>query len=193
MGKKQDLGTVMECARLAKLGNRAFRFVLMGDGSQRIALEALARELELQNLEFLPVQPQETFPNYLFAADVLLLNQAVSVSDMALPSKLTAYMAAGRPIVAAVDLGSETARELQVSGASLVVEPGKPHQLLEALDRLAADVNLQQQLGTNGEIYANTVLSRTSALLLLRDFVQLASGAEEVSTTYESESRRQSL
>ncbi len=47
------------------------------------------------------------------AADALIVNQRASVTDMALPSKLTAYFAAGRPVIGAVAPDSETAAELR--------------------------------------------------------------------------------
>jgi colanic acid biosynthesis glycosyl transferase WcaI len=108
MGHKQALENVIECARMADLAGARLHFILMGDGNQRSELERLALSYRLTNLEFLPLQPERDFANLLAAADILLLNQRAGVSEMALPSKLTAYLAASRPIVAAVEQGSET-------------------------------------------------------------------------------------
>ena len=69
---------------------------------------------------------ERRFPDVLAAADVLLLSERASVVDMSLPSKLTSYAVAGRPIVAAVPAGGTTAAELDRSGAALRVEPGDP-------------------------------------------------------------------
>ena len=60
-------------------------------------------------------------------------------SDMSLPSKLAAYFAAGRPILAAVPLAGASAREIERSGAGLTVPAGDAGAILEALARLRAD------------------------------------------------------
>ena len=60
------------------------------------------------------------------ASDVLLVNQRASVADMSLPSKLTSYFPAARPVVAAVLPDSETAREIQAAQAGYVVSPEEP-------------------------------------------------------------------
>ena len=92
MGNKQDLGNVIDAARLA--GNREdIRFVLMGDGSQRAALARQAQGLD--NVAFLPPAPENEYADLLAAADILLLNERATVKDMSLPSKLTSYFRSG--------------------------------------------------------------------------------------------------
>ena len=59
------------------------------------------------------------------AADVLLLSQRASVRGMSLASRLTAYFAAGRPVVAAASPGSEVAAEVRRSEAGVLVRPGR--------------------------------------------------------------------
>ena len=74
----------------------------------------------------------------LAAADVLLLSERASQVDMSLPSKLTAYYAAGRPIVAAVGVDGGSAAEVERSGAGIVVpRRDEPVALLDALAQLA--------------------------------------------------------
>jgi glycosyltransferase involved in cell wall biosynthesis len=170
MGAKQGLENVIECARIAGRTPPALQagpellFVLMGDGSERPRLEAMRWRFALTNMRFLPLQADEMLPNILAAADVLLLNQRGSVRDMALPSKLTAYFAAGRPVVAAVDAESETARELNSSSGGLVTRPDDPPALLAAIERVVRDEGLQHHLATSALAWASKVLSEETAL-----------------------------
>ena len=164
MGLKQGLENVVECARLSAASDRGLLFVLMGDGNQRPYLEALARRYSLPNLRLLPVQPAEFYPSMLAAADILLVNQRSSVVDMSLPSKLTSYFAAGRPVVAAVAAASETARELEASGGGLVVAPDEPRVLLKALESLADNGVRRSELGESGRSWAARTLSREAAM-----------------------------
>jgi glycosyltransferase involved in cell wall biosynthesis len=135
MGLKQGLENVIEAARLAMNEAPELYFVLLGGGNQRAGLEQLSRGLT--NLRFVDPVSQEMFPNALAAADVLLLNQRESVTDMSLPSKLTSYFAVGRPIVAAVAAESETAIAVQKFSKGTVVQPNRPDDLVSQSRYLA--------------------------------------------------------
>ena len=172
MGYKQGLANVVACAGLAG-SDPGLCFVLMGDGSQRPLLEGLAARRRLANLRFLPIQPAELFPNVLAAADVLLVNQRAEVTDMSLPGKLTSYVLAGRPVVAAVSPNSETAREVVASGCGVVVRPDDPAALLAAVRSLAADPGRRARLGGAGRAYARATLTAAKALAGLEALVEL--------------------
>lgn len=164
MGHKQGLENVLECARSANGSCPRLLFLLMGDGNQRPRLEGLAKRHAIPNLRFLPIQPPEVFQDVLAAADVLLVNQRGAVSDMSLPSKLTSYFAAGRPIVAAVQRASETACEIEASGGGLVVAPDQPKVLLEAIQRLSKDEEWRRQMGESARAWSREKLSEAAAL-----------------------------
>lgn len=162
MGYKQGLHSVVEAARLAVEHHRDIRFVLMGDGNARRDLEALATGLP--NVQFLDPQPRAIFMDVLAAADVLLLNERPSVVNMSLPSKITSYFRAGRPVVAAVSGGGATAMELERSGGALVVPAAEPQSLLEALRSLSHDGALVQRLVGNALAYADKTLDKERSL-----------------------------
>jgi colanic acid biosynthesis glycosyl transferase WcaI len=171
MGYKQGLMNVIECARLAAETDPRLLFVLMGDGNQRQQLVALARRHRLRNLRFLSIQPAEQFSSVLAAADILLVNQKASVTNMSLPGKLTSYFASGRPIVAAVSPDSETARELVDTGSGVLVPPDQPGLLLETIRKLEADPDRQEVLGAAGSRYASNALRSDRALAHLEAVV----------------------
>jgi len=170
MGLKQGLHQVVEAARRADALRSNVLFVLMGEGSQRSDLEAQARDVE--RLRFLPFQPDDEVPNVLHAADILLVSERATVIDMSLPSKLTSYFAAGRPIVAAIPRDGSTAAEVARSGAGIVVPIDDPDELNLAIARLQEDAELAARLGASGRRYAATALdpgtarSRMDELLL---------------------------
>ena len=170
MGLKQGLEHVVQAARLAAEERSRVRFVLMGDGNQRSSLETLATGLP--TVSFMDPQPAERFPDILAAADVLLVNERKSVVDMALPSKLTSYMVAGRPILAAVTAGGATAREVARSGAGLVVAAEEPRALLSALERLAAEPDLANRLAAAGASYAEHELGAAANLRRAEEFIR---------------------
>jgi putative colanic acid biosynthesis glycosyltransferase WcaI len=162
MGLKQGLEQVVAAARLADDRHVPVRFVLMGDGSQREAIERLANGTS--RVSFQPFVDRAELPNVLTAADVLLISERDSVVDMSLPSKLTAYFAAGRPVVAAIHPSGATAHELDRSGAGLVSPAGEPANLVDAVMELRRDPEKAERMGASGVQYAETSLGRVEAL-----------------------------
>lgn len=158
MGLKQGLEVLVEAARL----DPELRVVLMGDGNQREELRGLAGGLP--NLDFAPPADDEEFPDVLAAADALAVTQRASVLDMSIPSKLTSYFAAGRPVVASVAADGGTAQEVARSRAGVVVTPEDPRALLDAVRALADDPGRADALGACGPEYADAHLSREAGL-----------------------------
>ncbi|WP_431953371.1 glycosyltransferase family 4 protein [Actinacidiphila sp. bgisy167] len=158
MGLKQGLEVLVEAARL----DPSVRIVLMGDGNQREHLRELAAQVP--NLEFAPPAEDADFPDVLAAADVLAVTQRASVLDMSIPSKLTSYFAAGRPVVASVAAEGGTAQEVLRSEAGLLVEPEDPGAFLKAVRALAQDQEAATALGARGPAYVAAHLSREAGL-----------------------------
>jgi putative colanic acid biosynthesis glycosyltransferase WcaI len=155
LGRKQGLDNLLDAAAL--LEGVGVRIVLAGDGNDRERLERRAREQRLANVQFIELQGPGRWEAVMAASDVLLVNQRSTVTDMSLPSKLTSYFAAGRPVVAAASPESETAREIEAAGAGYVVPPDAPEALRDAILALKA-TPLAGELGASGRRYAEAVL-----------------------------------
>jgi glycosyltransferase involved in cell wall biosynthesis len=160
MGLKQGLEVVVQAAREARHVQPKLRFELLGDGSQRSALIAEARDLD--NLHFRDPVGDDEFPEVLAAADLLLVTQRSSVLDMSLPSKLTSYFAAGRPVLASVAEGG-TADEVH-RAAGRVIQAEDPTALWTAAFELAANPEEADRIGAAGRRYADAELSMSAGL-----------------------------
>ena len=172
IGQKQGLENVVDAADLLRRGgSESVRIVLVGDGNDRSRLEAKSRQLGLQNLEFIPMQPAERYDELVAAADLLLLNQRPTVADMSLPSKLSAYLASGRPVLAAVSSDSPAAIELRRSEGGLIVDPGRPEGLVEGIEGLLGEPGLLDEIGSKGKEYAKRSLSSDAILPRYEEFV----------------------
>jgi glycosyltransferase involved in cell wall biosynthesis len=168
MGAKQGLEHVVDAAALAEHSGDRLRLVLMGDGNQRSKLELRAQGS--RSIDILDSVPDSEFTDVLAAADVLLLHERPGVVEMCVPSKLTSYFAAGRPVLAATSPRSAAAHEIKTSGAGTVVEPGNPAALLEALRSLTGQPSFDE-LGQRGQAYARERLSEEVALDAYRAWV----------------------
>jgi len=136
IGMKQGLESVVEAARLSYEEGAGITFLLVGDGNQRAELERLGSQVP--TLRFLGPLSTEDYPLALAAADALVLNERPGVREMSLPSKLTSYTSAERPILAAVEPGGITHSVISTGDAALLVEPGNPRALLRAALEIAA-------------------------------------------------------
>ncbi|WP_036291180.1 glycosyltransferase family 4 protein [Microbacterium sp. MRS-1] len=131
MGSKQGLANVIDAAKKAEQGGLRLKFMLVGDGAERQALEVRAEGCSA--IEFVDPLSAELYPLALAAADILLVNEKPGVAEMAVPSKLTSYFNSGRPVVAATDLGGITASEIHAAGAGMVIAAGDPAALVAAV------------------------------------------------------------
>lgn len=170
MGEKQGLGNVVAAARLAESRGLPIRFVLMGNGGQRAALEADAAGVS--TIEFVPPLPDEDFGRALRAADALLVNERVGLNEMAVPSKLTSYFSSGTAVIAATEATSTTAEEVEAAGAGVRVEPGDPGALVSSIITLCNDPLKLRELGGSGPAYCDKVLSEDVALDVYDEWVR---------------------
>ena len=167
MGEKQGLDLLIDTAR-GFAGQREALFLLCGDGAMRARLESSAQGLA--NVRFIPLQPLSVLNQLLNLADVHLLPQREGAEDLVMPSKLSAIMASGRPVLATARAGSDV--ELAAREGGLVVEPGDRAAFAAALMRLLDDPALRQRLGEAGRRHAigewdrDAVLQRMMTILL---------------------------
>lgn len=176
MGLKQDLSNVIAAARLADSSETStVRFVLMGDGSQRRALQT--EGAGVKSISFLPPAQENDFADVLAAADILLVNERPSSVDMCLPSKLTSYFRAARPVVAACSSRGGTAAEVARSAAGLVVPPGDPGTLLDAVSRLGDDPTGAAQMALSGSLYSAEHLDARATMGALSSILRRAVSA----------------
>ena len=147
LGAKQGLETLLGAAAHLQADSR-IQVLIVGEGPPLDDLRGRAARECLRNVTFLPLQPRETLPQQLGAADVLVITQRRAVTDVVFPGKLLYYMAAGRPIVAAVNPDSETGRFISAHGVGLVSPPENPASLASAVMGLAAGQD--ETLGKRG-------------------------------------------
>ena len=164
IGHSQDLEHVLGCAALLQDRDH-IAFVIVGGGSCKQQLEDQARKMGLRNIHFIPFQPREDVPHIYAAADISLVTLRKGIALDSFPSKAYTIMASARPIIAAVDPGSDVWNLVQQTKCGLCVEPENPQALAESIRTLYADPALRERLGRNGrkhvmEYYTRQVVAR---------------------------------
>ena len=148
VGFSQSLDLVIEAARRLAVSHPDVVFVINGGGSARPALEQEAAGAP--NLRFIDMQPIEMLPQVLAAADVHVVPLRAGLAWSSVPSKLYSILAAGRPLVASVDEGTEVARTVERAGAGVAVGPDDPDAFVAALVALLDDRQAAARMGASG-------------------------------------------
>lgn len=123
-------------------------FVIHGGGAARDGLEAAAAEQP--NVRFVPLLARERLGEVLAAADIHVVPLRAGLARASVPSKTYSILAAGRPLVASVDPGTEVARTVERAGAGLCVPPEDPAAFTAALESLLDAPDEAERMGRAG-------------------------------------------
>jgi glycosyltransferase involved in cell wall biosynthesis len=169
-GMSNDLGVVLEAAHLLK-DRTDIAFVLLGDGKDKTHLMKEASEMQLDNLSFLPPIPKMEIPQALAGADACIaILKPIPLYKTVYPNKVFDYMAAGRPVILAIDGVIREAVEAVQAG--IPTPPGDAVALAEAVRRLADQPELGRQMGANGRKYVEQNFDRLILASQLEQILQ---------------------
>jgi glycosyltransferase involved in cell wall biosynthesis len=150
-GHAHGLEHVLQAAKLLK-NKPEIHFLFVGDGSERLNLERLRNNMGLQNVTFRdPVPPEELPPYFSISESGLASLRGIPIFDGARPSKIFPILASGKPLIF-IGRG-EGARLVEKARAGVVVPPGDPTALAEAVLQLAGNPELARELGVNGRLF----------------------------------------
>lgn len=150
-GLSNDLGVVLEAAELLK-ADQHIAVVLLGDGKDKPKLQAQAAKLNLANVHFLPSLPKAQMAQALAAANACIaILKPVKQFATVYPNKVFDYMAAGRPVLLAID--GVIRQVVEKAGAGFFVPPGNPAGLAAAIRKMADNPTEAQRMGAAGRAY----------------------------------------
>lgn len=132
-------------------------FVINGEGSARQDLERSARDIP--NLRFADYQPRERVAEVLASGDIHVVPLRTGLGAVSVPSKTYSILAAARPVVAAIDPGTEVTRILASSDAGISVLPDDDSAFIHALSMLLDNPNRCREMGENGRKWVETHVS----------------------------------
>ena len=164
MGLAHGLQTLIEAAAILQRENPRVQFLLVGEGADKERIVGLASNRGLTNLAFAGQQPRANMPSYISASDAcLVMLKKADLFKTVIPTKMLEFMSCARPVILAVD---GQAREiLDAAHAGVFVEPENAQELVEVIQRLAANPALCETLGANGRAYILRHFSRKQTAL----------------------------
>lgn len=159
LGAAQGLEAVLRAAAILMRVAPRIRITLIGSGVDAARLKSLARNLALNNVEFVERVAPELIRPYLLGADVLLVSlRSDPVFSVTIPSKTQTYMRYGKPIFMAV--AGDAADLITRAKCGVACEPGNPQAIADEAMRFSAMTPVAlETMGASGAAYYRERLS----------------------------------
>ncbi|MCH5247558.1 MAG: glycosyltransferase family 4 protein [Muribaculaceae bacterium] len=154
IGDAQDIPAIVDAAISLKLHHN-IHFVFLGDGRKKDWLLNAINENHLEEtVHYLGRFPLETMPYFFSKASVLFFSlKDSSIFRLTVPSRVQAFMAAGKPIVAMIN--GEGADVIRVADCGYSVPAGDSKALAELLLKLSKeDEKKLAEKGYNGKMFS---------------------------------------
>lgn len=140
-------------------------FQMIGEGSQKEVFIKLAKEKKLENIVFLPLEPQEMVSDVYSACNVCLIPLKQGIIGNSVPSKAGLLMACKRPIVTSVDKDSDYFKEVNENDFGYACPTGDSENISQKLLELYHNRDLAVKKGENGYQYGHSLYSRTNNMI----------------------------
>ena len=147
VGFSQSLDLVVAAARALP----DVTFLINGNGAARASLKASSADVV--NLRFADYIAVDRLPELLATGDVHVVPLRRGLGRVSVPSKTYSIMAAGRPVVAAIDPDTAVPRLLAASGGGIAVGPDDPDAFVAALRTLLDDPATAVAMGRDGRAW----------------------------------------
>jgi putative glycosyltransferase len=153
MGDAQDLPHVMEAAR--RLDGKGINFILAGGGRKKGWVEDYIDSNRLTNVHLIGSFPLQAMPSLFAKANVLFMAlKDTEVFSLTVPSRLQAYMAAGKPVVAMIN--GEGADLINEVGCGWNIPAESPEKLSDLLLELSkTDPSILIEKGEKGKKFCS--------------------------------------
>jgi glycosyltransferase involved in cell wall biosynthesis len=149
-GLSNDLGVLLDAADRMRNETRIV-FVFVGDGKEKPGLVLRASEMKLPNVLFLPPVAKNGMAKVLAGCDCgIAILKPIPLYGTTFPNKVFDYMAAGRPVILAID--GVIRKVVEDATAGVVVPPGDSQALAEAVLDLSQDPAKARRMGRRGRL-----------------------------------------
>lgn len=173
LGMAHRAQIMLDAAELAAASrspsDASLRFLLVGTGAERPAIEAHLRERDPGNVILLDRQPRQRALELLAASDVSVVHLKDSpLFRSVIPSKVFEAMALARPIALGVD--GEVRQIVEAAGAGSFFRPEDPQALLDTVRRLRDHPEERRRQGDAGRAHVAAHFDRRT---LARDYLDI--------------------
>ena len=152
LGRYQPLEVMIGAANELK-DRKDILFLFVGNGGKKLKIQNMAKNINLNNVKFLPFQPLNRLSDSLSMADISLMGIYSENEGVIMPSKLYSLLAVGKPIICVSDPNSEVADLLEQSGAGIQSSVSDPKELAGKILAMIEDPRKAMEMGQSGRKY----------------------------------------
>ncbi len=168
IGEKQGIEGILYVADQLR-EYKQLKFLICGSGPYKQKLQSIAQDLNLENVNFFPIQPHAKFNQFLNLADVHLVIQKAGASDLVMPSKITTILAVGGLAVITANPGSGLHTLINKHKIGVLVAAENTSALKDCLVNVTTkDCS---EINKNARRYAETFLSIDKIMASFRDLM----------------------
>lgn len=149
IGLTQGLDKVIDLADHFKKQPK-IKFILVGEGADKLNLQKRAAELKLTNVEFLPYQPREELKYSLGAPSVHIITFMKGLSGVMVPCKIYGILGCAKPFIAWIDEESSIYSIAQKFNCGLTVPPGDMKKMIDTIEWAVNHPEELKEMGRNG-------------------------------------------
>ena len=167
IGEAQDFPCILNTAERLK-ENKNIQWLIVGDGRMKKWVESEIKRRKLSNqVLLLGSFPIECMPSFYKRADALLITlQNKPVFSWTIPGKLQSYLAAGKPIIGA--LNGEAAELIRNSGAGFVCDAGDYNKFADLILKTSYLSQLERKnIGVKSKILSDKEFNRLKLLSMV--------------------------
>ena len=172
IGVAQDFETILSAAEITLQKNPRIQWVVIGDGRRRQWVESEIKARSLNNVHMLGRHPKKKMPAFFKVADAMLVSlKSEPIFALTIPSKIQAYFASAKPVLASID--GEGARVVIEAKAGLSVPAESPEDLATAALKMAkAESSNLNKMGENARKYGVQNFSLQKNLLRFEEMIR---------------------
>ena len=172
IGLMQNVDILIEAAKLMK-EDKSVWFHIIGNGVYKDKLEAKARDYDIKNISFWPMQKPELAPVIYSAADVNVIPLVKNIYRTALPSKTATCLACGKPIIFAVGKDSKFGSFVENETGCILIDSDDSDNLRNSIQNIKSiGLNTSSEsfytkycsMTTNSELYASCITREDGSL-----------------------------
>lgn len=151
-GNAQNIDVILKAAEILK-ENSDISFELFGTGGLKDNYINKAKELNLENVHFHPLQPYNRVSNVYSLADVGIVSCKKGIGKGAMPSKTWSILSAGTAVVANYDKGTDVENILATNNIGLFSDADDVEAFVNCILKLYNDRLLCEDMGIRGREY----------------------------------------
>ena len=138
IGRFHDVETIIEIAKVAQTELPKVRFLFVGDGFKRMEIEKAIKN-GVNNIVISDYQYDSYYLNVLAGADLFISTLSPRIKGLGVPSKTYSYLAAGKPIIAIMEKGTEIGDLVEEKGLGIRADSMEIDKVIAFIKQISSD------------------------------------------------------